>query len=380
MKLITQVFSVLLNVNPLKAMAATFVTLSCIASCSKPVAEESTESYVHTAAIENIQAQTSYTVVREYIGKLAATQQTNLSFEYPGRVIKINKDSGDTIEVGEVLAQMDDELLNIKAFELKTQIQQVDAQLSLNQANLARANELIKDQYASKQYIDELIAERAILTSKRSGLNASYDALSYQIAKTELRAPYAGVIFQRYISEGDNLGAGQLAFSLVQQSKQQISLGVPADIAENLSIGQSLAVNVNQQQFQAKITAIGQQLNQETRTVNVRLTMDNSLLNVSGLIARVSIKQEISEPGFWVPLTALTDGVRGQWNIYTAEPAKGANQAQGQYQITPQTVKVLHTTQEQAFISGLSGESLSLISQGLHRYVPGQLIKAAGAK
>ena len=357
--------------NRLSALfALTFGFL--LTACDKPAADTPQASYLHVANLSEIRQQTSYSVTREYIGKISAKQQTNLSFEYGGRVTQVLKDSGETFNTGDVIARLDVELLTIRVAELEAQIAQIDAEITLNQANLVRIQELIKKHYASEQNIDELESQAQVLNANKKGIQANLAALNYQIAKAELRAPYSGIINERLISQGDLVTAGKPAFTLIKQSQQEITLGVPATIAATLNVGDNLPATINQHAFSATVTAVGQQINPATRTVTIRLTIDNMPENISGLLTRVAIEQQVEHSGYWVPLTAITDGVRGQWNIYGVTPHTD------HFKVVAHTVDVLHSTATKAYITGLTADSINIISEGLHRYVPGQIIRAAG--
>lgn len=354
-----------------------FISFSCLllASCSENNASPNAQHapYVHVADINEVAQQSNYTVLREYVGNIAAKQQSQLSFEFAGRVVSTSKDSGDIVKQGEVLAQQDTELLNIKAEEINALLAQVDAQLSLNRANLTRLNELKAKDYASQQKLDELTAQLTILNANKQGLTASLKALNYQIDKATLRAPYAGIIDKRFVSQGNLVAGGTPTFTLVQQNQQQISFGIPAEVAETLAVNQQLPVTINNQSHQAVIKAIGQQVNAITRTVSLRLELTNKVAinNASGAIARIAIEQQVNKSGFWVPLTALTDGIRGLWNIYIVTPDNDV------FKIEAHTVEVIHTTKSHAYIAGFPADQLTLITSGLHRYVPGQLVKPA---
>jgi len=130
---------------------------------------------------------------------------------------------------------------------------------------------------------------------------------------------------------------------------------------------------------QGSILAIGQQVNPQTRTVEVRLALTEDVKIASGAIARVAIVQKVDTSGFWVPLTAITDGIRGQWNVYAASPSEHQTH-KDVYQISAKTIQVLHTTEERAYITGLASDEIELVITGLHRYVPGQQVKNAEAQ
>jgi len=349
------------------------VVLLVLSACSENQASETEQDYIQTAIVEQIDRQPSYKINRQYIGEVSAKQQTNLAFEFSGRILETIKDAGDVVKSGNIIAVQDAELLNIRANELRAQIKQVEAKIVLNQANLSRAKKLYLSNYASEQRIDELNAEHSILTANLNGLKASFDALHYQISKATLRAPYDGVINQRFIAQGDMILAGKKAFTLINQNQSEITLGVPAHISKKLKLSQALDVIIDKISYQAVILAIGQQIEPTTRTVSVRLKLNNNYNGSSGSLAKVFIEQEQMEEGYWVPLTALIDGVRGQWNIYSVAK-EGPH-----YTIIADTINLLHTTKNKAYISGLNSKSINIITTGLHRYVPGQQVKVKGA-
>ena len=236
---------------------------------------------------------------------------------------------------------------------------------------MKRIRSLIENNYASEQRIDELTAEQAVLSATHKGLKASLASLFYQIDKAQLKAPYDGVIFERLVSNGDLVSAGMPAFTVINQYEQEVVIGIPAQLASQLVTSDILPVRIDNKLHEAKIIAIGQQIDASNRTVQLRLKLPESLGNISGLIAKVSIPQTVKKMGFWIPLTALTDGIRGQWNIYLVLSTASGNSNV----IVPQTVDVEHTTDTQAFISGIETQELKVVSSGLHRYVPGQIVR-----
>lgn len=342
-------------------------------SCSDNASKVQKQSYHQAAEITSIEPQNQYTVLREYMGKVVAKQETLLSFEYAGRIDNIMVDAGDTVTQGQVLATQDTELLSIKLLELQAQIQQVNAQITLNKTNVKRIKSLINEGHASEQRFDELTAEQAILAAQFDGLQANLASLRYQINKAKLIAPYSGVIGERYAAQGNVVAAGSSAFQLIKQSQQEVSVGVPLEIASTLELQQVLSVTIGEQQFNAAIIAIGQQLNMSNRTVNVRLALEQHHERFNGQIARVAINQVITEPGYWVPMSAVTDGIRGQWNIYLADNTDDNDV----FVVKAMTVRILHADHDNAYISRIANEPINIIASGLHRYVPKELIRKA---
>ena len=143
-------------------------------------------------------------------------------------------------------------------------------------------------------------------------------------------------------------------------------------IRDRLSIGQLLQVELGQQDISAKILVIGKQVNQVSRTVELRLAVTNQATFYNGQLAKIKIKQRVNQAGFWLPLAALTDGIRGQWNIFQVDDAKNKL-----FTITATTVEVKYSTLDAVYIAGLPLKKHHIIVAGVHRYVPGQIVKKA---
>ncbi|WDE05799.1 efflux RND transporter periplasmic adaptor subunit [Thalassomonas viridans] len=346
----------------------TLTLLSVLAGCSDS-GRETAGATVHNARMLTITPETGYELQREYIGELTTKQHTDLGFEFSGKITAIAFDSGDEVRRGEILASQDTELLKIKHAELEAKIKQNEAQIRLNQANLKRIKSLINSDYTSEQSLDEIEAEYQVLTAGLQGLNAGLQTIEYQMAKTGLIAPFDATIGERFLSQGQVINAGQPAFRLIAKNNNEISVGVPARLAADLKPGNTFTVTINGQLSQASLLAIGKQVDKANRTVQLRLLPKASNGGFNGQLVRVNIGQHIDKAGYWLPLSAITDGVRGQWNIYLAQQISG-----GQYQIKAATVSVLHTTENDAFISGLESNEHLVIAEGLHRFVPGQII------
>jgi RND family efflux transporter MFP subunit len=344
-----------------------------LSSCSKVESATNAEgNYVHSAKLLTIAPVEHYFVAQQYVGKISAKQFANISFEYNGTVNDILVDSGDIVKKGQVLAKQDTELLNIKIAQLNAQIKQTKAQLTLNKNNVKRLTSLIGDGYTSEKSLDELTAEQEIFQAKLQEFDANVRTINYQIAKATLRAPYSATVGKRLISKGEFVAAGKTTFSLIAQDNNEIVLGVPSKIATDLTLQDNYPVEIGNYQSSATLIAIGQQVDPINRTIQLRLVLSEKMTSLNGQLVRVSIKRLINKTGFWLPLNAITDGIRGQWNIFIAKE-KGS----GEFTLQAETIQVIHATKNQVFVTGLSKNSHTIVADGLHRLVPGQTVKAS---
>lgn len=347
------------------------LTTVLLAACTKSADDlEQITTYHQSADIQVITPSNSYEVSREYIGKIVSKQLASLSFEYGGTVDKIYVDSGDIVVKGQLLAELNTELLSMKLQEISASIRQLNAQAELNRLKLARINALSTKGYSSKQALDELQTAKKIIQANLSRQQANKSTINYQVSKAKLYAPFNAVVAVRSVAEGEIFSPKQSAFKLIKQSQYQISVGVPVKVARELTVGQLLEVKLGAQEITAKILVIGKQVNQVSRTVELRLAITGQTTFYNGQLVKVKIRQQVDQAGFWLPLTALTDGIRGQWNVFHVN-----NTEDNLYTIKATTITVKYSTSDAAYITGLPLKKHKIITAGVHRYVPGQVVK-----
>ena len=84
-----------------------------------------------------------------------------------------------------------------------------------------------------------------------------------------------------------------------------------------------------------------------------------------GDLASLELAQTIEDPGFWLPLSSLTESSRGLWSCYAAEPAEDG------YQLARRELELLHQTETHAFVRGTLRDDELVVLEGLHRLTPG---------
>ena len=76
----------------------------------------------------------------------------------------------------------------------------------------------------------------------------------------------------------------------------------------------------------------------------------------------------VDEPGFWVPLTALTESQRGLWTVFSAEALDGL------YTVQPQLIEIIYQGKDSVYVRGSIKEGNLIVDSGIRRVVPGQQI------
>ncbi|MFC6669281.1 efflux RND transporter periplasmic adaptor subunit [Marinobacterium aestuariivivens] len=347
--------------------------LAMLGGCSDSAATDAAGPRYHPAQSVLLQYQTGYSVPRTFVGKVQMRQNASVGFEQHGKVARILVNEGDKVAHGQLLAQQNIELLEVEGRQLQAQHEQVDAELALIRASLKRQHALQNRGYASDQTLDELQARQLGLQAKRRNVEAAIAANRLRIEKSALRAPFDAVVSERRVDEGEVVGAGAPVLTLLQQWAPEVRVGVPVELVDQIAAKVSRDLRVGDRQYRARLLTAGADVDPVTRTVQLRFELPRNTGLVNGQRAWLSLEQHYRTPGFWVPLTALTDAPRGLWNLYTLEPT-GDGQL---YALQSRNVQVLHATAERAYVSGTLQEGERVLTAGLQRLVPGQMVRLA---
>ncbi len=163
-------------------------------------------------------------------GQIESIQSVELRSEIEGRLAAILVREGAEVVKGTPLFQVDDG-------ELKAEVARAGADRDLARQALERTRELI-DQQASSQ----ADLERAEATARST--RAQYDLLSLRLARTTVRAPFSGVVGQRFVSVGDYLTTSTRLASVQTVHPQRAAFQVPERYAAALRVGQRVVFRV----------------------------------------------------------------------------------------------------------------------------------------
>jgi multidrug efflux pump subunit AcrA (membrane-fusion protein) len=362
-------------------------------------------------------------VDRQFTGTLVAARASELAFERNGKILSVIVDEGDDVEIGQTLATLDRRHLTAQQAQLdasrneaaailaeleagprkekiaaaQADVRNLAAQLALLHADYSRHQRLRQQRVisqeefdrtsfnvkaaqarldASQRRLDELVAgtrveKVAAARAKVARLDAELQDLAADIEDTRLVAPFAGRIAKRHADEGTIVSSGSPVFRLVEQTRLEAWIGLPADVTSELELGASYQVVVNDTSYSATLARVSPELDPMTRTRNVILTIaqDKSSQLVPGQVARLTVPIRLDEQGYWVPSNSLLRSARGLWSVLVAtESATG-------HTLESREVEAIHFDGERVLIRGTITPGEQVVAAGSHRVVVGQVVE-----
>lgn len=192
-------------------------------------------------------------------GQVEAMQQIELRPDVDGRVTDLLFREGAQVAQGAPLVKIDDA-------ELKAQVERARADRDLAKQALDRTKQLLADKAAAPADL-----ERAEAASRSA--QASLDLLELRLARTVVRAPFAGVVGQRLVSLGDYVTSSSRLLTLQTVSPQRITFSVPERYAASLKVGQRVAFQVAalaSTGFEARVDFVDPVVTLPGRTITVK--------------------------------------------------------------------------------------------------------------
>ncbi|MCP4467968.1 MAG: efflux RND transporter periplasmic adaptor subunit [Halieaceae bacterium] len=331
--------------------------------------------YYHRVTAVSVDNQPGYTAERQFVGRVEASQRVSVGFELPGTIVELTVDDGDRIVAGQILARLDTRLLEAELNELQASQEELRARGQLVKLDIKRQKQLRTQGFAAEQRMDELQAESKVLAAQLKRQQALAGAVQTRMEKSTLVAPYNGSIALRHVERGAVVAAGQQVLDLLEAGAAQAKVGLPLAMARELTLGEMLQVQVNNQWLPARLEAVGNAIDPVTRTVSMRLSLPAELGGADGELMIVQLPEYRQQTGFWVPVTALADGVRGTWNVLTLLPTD----QEGLYQLESRSVQLVYLQGERAYLSGAISDGEQLVAAGTHKLAAGQQVRTGPA-
>lgn len=199
------------------------------------------------------------------VGHISAKQQVNITPQISGQVREIHFSSGDIVEKGSILVQLDDRLLQANK---KTSM----ANLKLSEIEYHRQLKLLKTNSTSQDSVDTAAAKLA--TS-----HADLEYIKTQINYMQIKAPFAGQVGIRQINKGDFIQPGTTVVELQNLNEQYVDFSIPEIQLANVALGQTVSFTTDtykDQSFVAHITAIQPSIDNQSHNLDIRAKVAKS--------------------------------------------------------------------------------------------------------
>lgn len=227
-------------------------------------------------------------------GTILANEVVELRSEMAGKVVDIQLEEGRTVREGQLLLKINDN-------ELQAQRRRAQFQLNLAEQRAERQQRLLERGGISQEEYDATVNEVNVLI-------AELDLIDAQIEKSEVRAPFDGLIGLKFVSTGSFISSDTHIATLNDIDPVKIDFSIPERYFTRIHVGDRINFNVQGQDstFTGEVYAIEPRIDTQTRTIQIRALSDNpDRMLVPGAFANIELILDIVDDALMLPAISV---------------------------------------------------------------------------
>lgn len=231
------------------------------------------------------------------VGSLAANESATLRTETAGAVRDILFEEGQAVKKGQVLVKIDDS-------DLRAQVAQAESRFRMAESNLQRNEALLKTSFITQADFDRISNDYTA---------AKYDLalLTVRLNRTELKAPFDGVVNARALSPGDYITNQTVVTTIDDLSRLKIDFQVPERYQGKVNPGTKFTVTAGSvggttETATGEVYFVSSSIDRSTRSIQVKGTLLAPSPRLRpGMFANVEVVLEVRSGVLTVPEGAI---------------------------------------------------------------------------
>jgi RND family efflux transporter MFP subunit len=341
------------------ALAALGAAEDCRAAAAAPPAQPA-------AIVEVAAATTSRLAPTRWVpGSVVSRDDAKIASAEAGRLEYV-AEVGTRLKAGERIAKLDDKALLLRREEIVADVARAEAQRVLAQTRMQRLQTLASSNAVAKTQLDEAKATLETDAQTLAHARAQLHQIEHDIDQTEVRAPFAGIVTERFAQRGEYLQIGSNVVHLVDTDHIEARVQAPLALADKISAGQEVPIKTLTKQAKGKVRAVVPVGDERARQFELRVGLDAALALVGSAI-EVSLPEDRGEEVLTVPRDALVQRANQTYVMRVSE------------QNTAEQVPVSASTAagDKIQVQGALNAGDRLVIRGAERLAPGQSVKIA---
>jgi RND family efflux transporter MFP subunit len=227
-------------------------------------------------------------------GSIQPERRADLRAEVSSVVLQVLKENGEAVHRGDLLVRLDDTAIRDSLGSANESVRAIGQAFDQAERQVQRLKTLQAQGMTSMQALEDAEVRRNNAQSDLVAAKARVVSARQMLQRTEVRAPFDGVVSERKVSSGDTAQMGKELVKVIDPRSMRFEGLVSADRMHELKIGQRVAFRVNgyaQTEFNGTIKRIDAAANATTRQVEVVVSFNaGELPRVSGLYAEGRIE------------------------------------------------------------------------------------------
>jgi len=309
---------------------------------------------------------------RSFVGTVKPRIETDMGFRVPGKVAKRLVEVGQTVDVGQPLATLDEVDLKLQAEQSEAEYRAATGVLAQAGAAEQRAKDLRGKGWTTDAQLDQSKAAadeaRARLNRAERSVELTKNSLSYATLVADTR----GVVTATLIDAGQVVASGQTAVRVARFAEKEAVVAIPETLVGRAKDGVASVTLWSEpdKKYAAKLREVAPSADPATRTYLAKFSLPDAGETVSlGMTATLTLADPATTRVARLPLSALfSQG--GEPSLYLVD-------AKGDVALMPVTVKSYETNS--VVISGGVDEGAKVVALGVQKLDPAQKVRVVSS-
>ena len=357
------------SIRPPLVIALILLPALALAGCGKKTEAKSEPSRPVLVATVQYQPESP---ARSFVGTIKPRVETDIGFRVTGKVAKRLVEVGQTVEVAQPLATLDEVDLKLQAEQAVAELSAATGVLANAGAAEGRANELRGKGWSTQAQLDQAKAAadeaRARLNRAERSVELTKNSLSYATLLADTR----GVVTATLIDSGQVVAAGQTAIRVARFAEKEAVVAIPETLVGRAKDGVASVTLWSEpnRKYAAKLREIAPNADPSTRTYLAKFSLPDAGEQVSlGMTATLTLSDPATERVARLPLSALFS----QGN----NPSLYIVDAQGDVTLKPVRVKAYESND--VVIAGGVDDGAKVVVLGVQKLDPAQKVRIVSA-
>ena len=247
-------------------------------------------------------------------GAIEAERAATIRAEAAAAVMQTYAEPGQRVGAGALLARLDDSAIRDQALSARATVATAQNGYDIAKRELDRAEALLKAGAIAEREMERARNGALAAETQLASARAMYANAKKLQNKTQITAPFAGVISARQANAGDIVSPGTALFTIIDPSTMRLEASIPAQSLSSVRVGMPVEFSVagyDTHRFTGRVTRINPAADPATRQVRIIATIPNAgAALVTGLFAEGRVASE-SRTAPVVPVAAVDErGVR----------------------------------------------------------------------
>ncbi len=222
-------------------------------------------------------------------GSIQPERRADLRAEVSTVVLQVLKDNGEPVRRGDLLVRLDDTAIRDSLASADEAVRAATQGFEQAERQLQRLRTLQAQGMSSMQALEDAEVRRNTAQSELVAARARAASARQQLQRTEVRAPFDGVVSERKVSAGDTAQVGKELVKVIDPGSMRFEGLVSADRMGEIQVGQAVSFRVNgfgDTEFAGRVRRIDAAANATTRQVELVVDFTEATRpRVSGLYA-----------------------------------------------------------------------------------------------